>query len=107
MSFDSIPLIDLSQRHDERERTSLAHRLSAVCHEVGFLVVTNHGIDPELIDDVFDLMERFFSLNEGDKRLIDKVTSPQFRGWESWVGTHQQSHRCSRADRSVDRMARC
>lgn len=92
MSFDSIPLIDVSQRHDEPARTALAQRLATVCHEVGFMVVIDHGIDPLLVDDVFDLMERFFVLSDDDKRRIDKSTSPQFRGWEA-VGSELTNNR--------------
>jgi isopenicillin N synthase-like dioxygenase len=92
MSFDSIPLIDVSQRHDEFERTALAHQLATVCHEVGFMVVTDHGIDPNLVDDVFDLMDRFFALGDEDKRRIDKAASPQFRGWEA-VGSELTNNR--------------
>lgn len=87
VSFASIPVVDLSGPDDE-----VAEQLCTVCHEVGFVVVVGHGVDPTLVDDVFDLMERFFALDDDTKALIDKRRSPQFRGWES-VGTEFTNNR--------------
>lgn len=92
-SFESIPVVDLAAMHGtEDERHALADALCSVCHEVGFFVVTNHGIDTALIDDVFALMEHFFALDDETKRLIDKTRSPHFRGWEA-VGTEFTNNR--------------
>ncbi|MFK7920107.1 MAG: isopenicillin N synthase family dioxygenase [Ilumatobacter sp.] len=77
-SFDSIPVVDLTASTDDE----LAAQLCSVCHEVGFLLVTNHGVDHQLVDDVFEMMHRFFALDVEHKLLIDKSTSPHFRGWE-------------------------
>ena len=90
--FDSIPVVDLSGIDDPAARRSLADRLCTVCHEVGFAIIDGHGLDPSVIDDVFDLMERFFALGDDDKMLIDKRRSPQFRGWEA-VGSEFTNNR--------------
>ncbi len=47
---------------------------------------------PSVVDDVFDLMRRFFALDEETKALIDKRASPHFRGWES-VGSEFTNNR--------------
>lgn len=98
--FDSIPLVDLgpvlghgrnvadtgSLRHD------LAAELRTICHEVGFFLIEGHGIDDQLVDDVFAMMERFFALDDEQKLLIDKAASPHFRGWEA-VGSEFTNNR--------------
>jgi isopenicillin N synthase-like dioxygenase len=91
--FDEIPLVDLTDlTGTPGERAALADRVCAICHEVGFMVVQNHGVDSLVVDDVFDLMQRFFALDDGRKALIDKRTSPHFRGWEA-VGSEFTNNR--------------
>ena len=92
-AFDSIPVIDLAPLSEPGPSYDrLAERLCRVCHEVGFFLVTGHGIDPQLTDDVFAMMRRFFALPAEQKALIDKRASPHFRGWEP-VGTEFTNNR--------------
>jgi isopenicillin N synthase-like dioxygenase len=56
------------------------------------MVVVDHGVEQSVVDDVFDLMRRFFSLDESERALIDKRSSPHFRGWES-VGSEFTNNR--------------
>jgi isopenicillin N synthase-like dioxygenase len=83
-TFADIPVVDVSAiRGTTRERTELAGRLEIICHRIGFFVAVGHGVDRSVVDSVFDLMHRFFSLPAGRKLLIDKRRSPHFRGWEA------------------------
>jgi len=82
-AFTEIPVIDLGPaRGSEDDRLELAERLREICHNVGFFIVTNHGIDPSVVDDVFAISKRFFALPQDKKLLIDKRKSRHFRGWE-------------------------
>jgi isopenicillin N synthase-like dioxygenase len=74
VSTTTVPLVALARTTPDE--------LCAICHDIGFFVATDHGIDPSVTGDVFDAMRRFFALPDADKRRIDKATSPQFRGWE-------------------------
>ncbi len=82
-TFTEIPVLDVAPLvtggPDARRR---AEDLTRICHEVGFVLVSGHGIDPSVVDDVFDLMDAFFALDEADKARIDKRRSRHFRGWE-------------------------
>lgn len=100
-AFDEIPVIDLSPLHrdhpdhpltDDSAVRSLADELCHICHEIGFFLVTDHGIDEQLTADVFDMMHRFFALPPEHKAMIDKQTSRHFRGWEP-VGTEFTNNR--------------
>lgn len=86
-SFDEIPIVDLAAADASASaRGDLVERIRAICHEVGFFVVVNHGVDLAFVDRVFSMMHDFFALPDEQKLLIDKRQSRHFRGWEA-VGT--------------------
>ncbi len=88
-----IPVMSLERlRGSDADRRSLADELTAVYHDIGFAVLVDHGLPEGLLDAVFDMMGTFFALPDEQKRLIDKSTSPYFRGWES-VGTEFTNNR--------------
>ncbi len=91
--FDSIPVIDVSPlTNGDVAPRSLVQELTTACHEVGFVLILNHGIAEELQAAVFEMMRCFFSLPDDCKELIDKRSSPHFRGWEP-VGTEYTNNR--------------
>ena len=92
-AFTAVPVVDIAGRtRGAAARRALADRLGGICHHVGFAIVTGHGIAPEVVDDVFDRIARFFALPEADKRSIDKRNSRHFRGWEP-VGSEYTNNR--------------
>lgn len=66
----------------DADRVAFAERLAAICHEVGFFRVVDHGIDREFLDEYFAAQQALFALPEATKARIDKAHSPWFRGWE-------------------------
>lgn len=87
MSFQQIPVVSLADWNGpSADRTVFAERLREICHEVGFLQVVDHGVDPDFLRDYFAVLEAFFALPEETKAKMDKHKSPWFRGWER-VGT--------------------
>ena len=74
MAFREIPVVSLDRLDPEE--------LCRICHEVGFLQLVDHGVDPSFVEEYFATMERFFDLPESAKATIDKRHSPWFRGWE-------------------------
>lgn len=92
-AFTAVPVVDIGSRAEgPAARRALAERLGAISHHVGFVIVTNHGIEQRVIDDVFGQIGRFFALPEADKRCIDKRNSRHFRGWEP-VGAEHTNNR--------------
>ncbi|MEO1061781.1 MAG: 2-oxoglutarate and iron-dependent oxygenase domain-containing protein [Actinomycetota bacterium] len=91
--FDTIPVLGLGPLDGSPdERAGAADQLTRILHEVGFVLVVDHGVESAVVDDVFDLMHRFFSLAPEEKALIDKRRSRHFRGWEP-VGTEFTNNR--------------
>jgi len=91
--FTDVPIVDLGPlREGPEARADLAEHLATICHQVGFFVVVNHGIDQATVEGVFDSMRAFFALAEADKLHIDKRASRHFRGWEP-VGAENTNNR--------------
>jgi isopenicillin N synthase-like dioxygenase len=76
---ESLPTLDL--RRFESDRASFLADLRAAAREAGFFYLTGHGVDLQLIDEVLALSRRFFALPESDKRAIEMIHSPHFRGY--------------------------
>jgi len=91
--FTEVPVVDLAPLDGPvTGRADLAAEVRTICHDVGFFVVTNHGVDRSLVEAVFDSMRTFFALPVEQRALIDKQASPQFRGWEA-VGAERTNNR--------------
>ena len=82
-AFRSIPVISMSGwSGDSASQAAFAEELRRVCHEVGFFVLVDHGIEQQFLDDYFALVRRFFDLPLDVKASMEKLGSPHFRGWE-------------------------
>lgn len=77
-----IPTFSLADWRAASNEHEVAKRLVEMCHGVGFLYLTDHGIPREFIEHYFSMLTEFFALPEATKALIDKRQSPHFRGWE-------------------------
>jgi isopenicillin N synthase-like dioxygenase len=77
-----IPQLDL-RRFDagDKQRAAFLAELRAAAHEVGFFYITGHDVETQLLRDLLRSARRFFSLPDGDKRAIEMVNSPHFRGY--------------------------
>lgn len=80
-SFSEIPRIDIAASGDAALRPRLAAALVGAAEEVGFMYVTGHGIDPDLLDAVFEQARAFFALPIAARRRIGLEHSTQFRGY--------------------------
>jgi isopenicillin N synthase-like dioxygenase len=59
----TIPVIDLEDQH-------AAAQIVRACEDIGFLVVTNHGVDHAVIDAGWNAATRFFDLALADKMAV-------------------------------------
>jgi isopenicillin N synthase-like dioxygenase len=92
MAFHELPVVSLAGwSASDADRQAFADELRRICHEIGFLQLVDHGVDPAFVDDYFNVLQRFFSLPDEAKATIDKAGSPSFRGWER-VGSELTDH---------------
>jgi isopenicillin N synthase-like dioxygenase len=83
VAFREIPVVSLAGwTAPGADRAAFAERLRAICHEVGFFRLVDHGVPRSDIEAYFDALRRFFALADEAKSAIAKERSPWFRGWE-------------------------
>ena len=78
-----VPLIDMARWRsgDPDERREIAEAVDTALREVGFLILTGHGVDNELIDGVRKTCAEAFALPAETKqayRQVDGIAAP---GW--------------------------
>lgn len=78
-----LPVIDLTALRTPCGDTSdVARLIDQACRQSGFFLVTGHGIDPQLADDLDKTSRIFFALPESDKSLIAmEHGGTAWRGW--------------------------
>jgi isopenicillin N synthase-like dioxygenase len=81
----SLPLIDvaalLATDAQDSDRVAVGRQIDAACRDSGFFLVTGHGIEPQLRDDVERLAREFFALPDDAKAAIAMP-----RGGVAWRG---------------------
>lgn len=84
--MDALPLVDVAPLLDpeatDDARRRVGREIDAACRDTGFLLVTGHGVDPALRDELEWMMRDFFALPEGVKA---EIAMPKgglaWRGW--------------------------
>ena len=83
VAFREIPVVSLSGWTETGAgQQAFAERLRAICHEVGFFQLVDHGVEQAFVEEYFAALRVFFTLPDSIKARIDKAQSPWFRGWE-------------------------
>ena len=78
--IDVGPLLDPTSDLDDRRRVGAD--LDRACRTSGFLLVTGHGVDPALRDDLERLSREFFALpDEAKARIAMPLAGAAWRGW--------------------------
>jgi isopenicillin N synthase-like dioxygenase len=78
----TVPVIDLEPwwRGDGADRAAVAAAVDAALRDVGFLLVTGHGVDPQLAADARAAAAAFFGLPPDEKARY-AVDAAAYRGW--------------------------
>ena len=85
MTLLSVPIIDLAPYFagTAEGKAEVARQVDEACRGIGFLVIRNHGIAPELIARVSAVSRRFFDLPLADKRKVDRPRDDAVRGYSA------------------------
>lgn len=92
MSFDAIPILDLSLSQDPNTKPTFLSNLRHALLEVGFLYINNTGIDQSLIDDVIKNGKAFFDLPDEAKLAIQMTNAASFLGLPPSPTTQHSHH---------------
>jgi isopenicillin N synthase-like dioxygenase len=84
---DSIPTIHLSTASSDSDPAIRADLLAQLRHallDIGFLYISEHGVDATVVDNLLALLPSLFDLPEGVKSSASLVNSPHFLGYSSF-----------------------
>ncbi|MFD5558481.1 isopenicillin N synthase family dioxygenase [Streptomyces sp. NPDC127068] len=77
-----LPVIDLAAADRGPQARALLHaQLHDAAHRVGFFQLVGHGITEARTTALTSAVRRFFALPEAERRALDIVNSPHFRGY--------------------------
>ncbi|GMH93333.1 hypothetical protein TL16_g12600 [Triparma laevis f. inornata] len=78
-----VPIIDISSLTvNGMDKKKTIEKISKACEEVGFMVITGHGISQDVIDSMWSITGEFFDLAEDQKAKSMTMTSDYPYGYE-------------------------
>jgi isopenicillin N synthase-like dioxygenase len=85
MTLTSIPIIDISPYRigSADGKQTVAEAVAQACRDIGFLVITGHGVSPALVDRVDASARAFFDLPASDKMALKRPKDDQVRGYSA------------------------
>ena len=88
MTLLHVPVIDLTPyREGSAEgKAKVAAEVGQACRDIGFLVVSGHGVPEDLIKQTYDVSKEFFALTHGEKVKADRPAPDQVRGYSAVGG---------------------
>lgn len=88
-TFTELPRIDMSRVYSPNlaDRKALAAEINEAFTNVGFFYAVNHGVEMDVVTDIFAAMRRYFSLPEEAKMETHSRKNHKFRGYEPVFST--------------------
>ena len=102
MTLMTVPIVDMSPFHSgsAAERGQLAALVDRACRDIGFLVITGHGVAPGLLARVDSQRPRLFQLPLDQKEALKRPRDDQVRGYSA-VGNEGLSYSLGRRARGI------
>lgn len=86
-----LPILDFRKyRAEGAARAEFLTEIRETARELGFFYLSGHGIPDAVIAQARDISRSFFALPDAQKRSIQMVKSPQFRGYNGAGLEHTQ-----------------
>lgn len=80
-ALDRLPVLDLRVLDEPDGGERFRRDLLAATRDVGFFYLVGHGVDRARQQRLLAAARDFFALPEAEKRSIENLNSPHFRGW--------------------------
>ena len=83
MTLQQVPVIDIAPfLGGERDgKARVAAEVKQACEDIGFFVITGHGVDPSVTRATHDVSRRFFDLSLEEKMTIERWADDVIRGY--------------------------
>jgi isopenicillin N synthase-like dioxygenase len=89
MSAPSIPSVDVADLSaGGARRAAFVDVFGRALEDTGFVAVRGHAINKARLDEAYDVVRRFFSMSEGDKRRSEVPGAKGQRGFTSFGKEH-------------------
>lgn len=90
MKLLDVPVIDLQpyRTGNSAGKQAVARAVDQACRDIGFLVITGHGVSAELIAQTRDVSRRFFDLPLVEKQRVARPAKDVTRGY---IGLDEES----------------
>ena len=93
-----IPVLDWQRFAGGTDADGFVADLGAACRGPGFFLLTHHGVDQALTDEVFALAAAFFDLPDAEKEHVSIRSNANNRGWAG-LGTESLDETSGVVDR--------
>ena len=86
MPTNSVPIIDISPfaTGDAAARLVVAEQVRDACRDLGFLVISGHGVDEGMVSSLYDVTRTFFELPVEQKMTVARPQPDQIRGYSGF-----------------------
>jgi isopenicillin N synthase-like dioxygenase len=83
MVLKSVPVIDIStfKTGDRKVRKEVASRVAQACTDIGFLIISGHGIPSSVIKNISNSTKEFFALDVKEKNKSARPRPDIIRGY--------------------------
>ena len=90
----NIPVVDLAEfvSGDEKAKQDFVNKLGKAYEEVGFVSVKNHGISDDLVAEMYQNVQQFFSLPRETKESYEIPGTSGQRGYTSFGREHAKGY---------------
>lgn len=79
--MSQVPIIDLAPYRSGTDKASVARAVNKACEDIGFLVVSGHGVPNDLITEMEHVSHAFFDLPFQDKVKVAQPAPDILRGY--------------------------
>ena len=95
---NAIPTIDLTplRTGSERDRHAVGRQIDAACMDIGFFMVTGHGVPLDLVQTTRQRAIDFFTLPDAEKMKVQRPPAKISRGY-NWVGDRSLAYSMGQA----------
>jgi isopenicillin N synthase-like dioxygenase len=83
MTIPVIPVIDIGRytSGSEEEQQEVAREVATAAKDIGFLVITGHGVPDEVVTGLYDVNKQYFESPVGTKQKAARPEPGQIRGY--------------------------
>ena len=83
--LDEVPSLDLADfiSGDAQKKAKFVADLGSAFTNIGFVAIKNHGLSDDLRIKLYDIVQRFFSFPEAEKK---KYEFPELFGQRGYIG---------------------